>query len=126
MAKYGGITFAGKSGEKYFFHAWPLDTRFKAVGAVYFVTKRVYKNKTYRIASHESIYIGETKDLTAPFATQTELGCFSKHGADCVCILLSADEEQRLAIARDLLACHTTTCNDLREHRTRIQAEAEF
>jgi len=126
MATYGGITFAGKSGEKYFFHAWPLETRFKAVGAVYFVTKRVFSNKTYRIASHEGIFIGQTENLTDPFETQSQLGCFNKHGANCVCVYLDTDEKRRLAIAQDLLACHSTSCNDMREHRTRVQAEAEF
>ena len=60
MAKYGDIMFSGKSGEKYCFHAWPLETRFKSLGGVYFVTKRVFKNKNYDRASHEGIYIGQT------------------------------------------------------------------
>ena len=28
------INFRGKSGERYCFQAWPLDTRFKPMGAV--------------------------------------------------------------------------------------------
>ena len=126
MATYGGVTFNGKSGEKYYFKAWPLQTRFNPLGAVYFVTKRAFNDKTYRRASHESIYIGQTTDLTSPLAPSLQLACFEKHGANCVCIYLEASEERRLAIAADLLAAHRTTCNDLREHRTRAQAEAEF
>jgi hypothetical protein len=60
MVTYGGITFNGKSGEKYYFKAWPLNTKFNPLGAVYFVTKRVFNDKTYRRASHQSIYIGQT------------------------------------------------------------------
>jgi hypothetical protein len=126
MTTFGGITFSGKSGEKYYFKAWPLQTRFNPLGAVYFVTKRAFNDKTYRRASHESIYIGQTTDLTAPLAPPAQLACFDKHGANCVCVYVEAAEERRLAIAQDLLAAHRTTCNDMREHRTRAQAEAEF
>ena len=126
MATYGGITFAGKSGEKYYFHAWPLETRFKSVGAVYFVTKRSFNNKTYRIAGHEGIYIGQTENLSDPVATPLRTERFMKHGANCVCVHLVADEERRLAVVRDLLAGHSTSCNESREFRTRLQAEAEF
>lgn len=115
MATYGGITFTGKSGEKYFFHAWPIETRFSSVAAVYYVTKRSFSNKTYRIAGHEGIYIGETANLTDPFATQSHLDCFRKHGANCVCVHVITNEQRRLAIEQDMLAGHTTSCNDLRE-----------
>ena len=126
MATFGGITFNGKSGEKYYFKAWPLQTRFNPLGAVYFVTRRVFSDKTYRRASHESIYIGQTTDLTNPFAPPLQLACFDKHGANCICVYVDASEERRIAITQDLMAAHRTTCNDLREHRTRVQAEAEF
>jgi hypothetical protein len=126
MATFGGITFNGKSGEKYYFKAWPMQTRFNPLGAVYFVTKRVFNDKTYRRASHESIYIGQTTDLTGPLATPLQLACFEKLGANCICVYVDASEERRLAIAQDLMAAHHTTCNDMREHRTRAQAEAEF
>ena len=87
MATYGGITFNGKSGEKYYFKAWPLQTRFNPLGAVYFVTKRGFTDKNYRRASHESIYIGETANLTAPLASSLQLACFEKHGANCICVI---------------------------------------
>jgi len=112
MATYGGITFTGKSGEKYFFHAWPLETQFRSVAAVYYVTKRSFSNKTYRIASHEGIYIGQTGNLTDPFATQTQIDRFRKQGANCVCVHLVADEERRQMVARDMLAAHSTSINE--------------
>jgi hypothetical protein len=115
MAGYGGITFTGKSGEKYFFHAWPLQTRFKAIAAVYFVTKRSYSNKTYRIAGHDGIYIGQTASLADPFATQAYLDCFGKHGANCVCVHLLEDEDRRRAVERDMMDAHPTTCNELHQ-----------
>ena len=112
MATYGGITFTGKSGEKYFFHAWPLGTRFKSMAAVYFVTKRSFSNKTYRIAGHEGIYIGQTENLTDPFSTQMQLDCFKKHGANCVCLYLAENEERRVAVEQDMIAAHRTSCNE--------------
>lgn len=109
--QYGGITFSGTSGEKYYFQAWSLETRFKSFAAVYFVTKRMVEKGTYRRASHEEIYIGQTESLANPFATQSKFDCFKKHGANCVCICLVTSEEQRIAIEQDLLAGHQTTCN---------------
>ena len=64
--------------------------------------------------------------LTNPFAAPLELACFDKHGANCICVYVDASEERRIAITQDLLAAHRTTCNDMRETRTRSQAEAEF
>jgi hypothetical protein len=112
MAGYGNIVFSGKSGEHYRFHAWPLETRFKALGGVYFVTKRVYKDKNYRRASHEPVYIGQSANLADPFATESQFGCFRKHGANCVCVYPAANEEQRLAAVQDLIAGHRTSCNE--------------
>ena len=117
MATYGGITFTGKSGEKYFFHAWPLETKFRAMAAVFFVTKRGFSNKTYRIAAHEGIYIGQTENLADPFATQLHLDCFRKHGANCVCVHLAESEDRRIAVEQDMMAAHSTSCNELQSTR---------
>jgi hypothetical protein len=124
MAKYVGVTFCGKSGEKYFFRAWPLETRFNSVGAVYFVTKRVYSNQTYgRRASHEGVFIGQTDNLADPLSTQTQLDCFKKHGANCICVCLVPNELQRVAIEQDLIAGISTSCNDEREARNHRHTE---
>jgi len=109
--KFGDITFSGKSGHKYHFQAWPLETRFKPLAAVYFVTKRAFDNGTYSRASHDSIYIGQTANLADPFATQSQFVCFRKHGANCICICLLESEEQRIAAEEDLIALHGTHCN---------------
>lgn len=109
--RYGSITFAGQSGEKYRFEAWPLETRFKPLAAVYLVTKRAFDNTTYRRASHDRIYIGQTANLADPFATQSQFECFRKHGANCICIYLLEDEKRRIAVEEDLIALHNTHCN---------------
>jgi hypothetical protein len=109
--KYGSITFAGKSGERYRFDAWSTDTRFKALAAVYFVTRRTRENTTYNRASHDNIYIGQTANLADPFDTHSRFSCFTKYGANCVCIHLLEDEERRNAVENDLLGVHSTHCN---------------
>jgi len=102
----------GRSGQKYDFTVCPLSTRFRAVGAVYSVTKRSYENKTYKQSgSHEHIFIGETGDLSVPIATQAQLDRFYKNGANCICVHMVADAEQRLVTTRDLCAGNRTHYN---------------
>ena len=111
---YPDITFTGKSGGKYRFQAWSLDTRFKPMAAVFIVTKRAQDNSTYRRASHDSIYIGQTGNLADPFGTESQFDCFRKHGANCICICLFENEEQRIAVEEDLIALHSTHCNQMK------------
>lgn len=88
-----------------------MGTRFKALGAVYFVTRRAYDNNTYRRACHDGIYIGHTANLAEAFASHVHAERFMKFGANCVCVLLLLDEERRIAVEQDLLAAHNTHCN---------------
>jgi len=111
--RHGSVTFGGKSGEKYHFQVWPLDTRFKSVSAVYFVTKCTYENNTYRRACHDGIYIGQTENLSDSIAAHPQLERFRKYGANCICVYLLAVEERRIAVEQDLLAAHNTHCNQL-------------
>jgi hypothetical protein len=117
--RYPSVTFTGKSGEKYHFHAWSLDSRFKPLAAVYFVTKRARDNTTYSRASHDGIYIGQTANLADPFGTEAQFECFRKHGANCICIHLLEIEERRIAVEQDLITQHRTHCNQ-RERINRI------
>jgi len=110
-ANQGKVSFTGNSGRQHQFWAWPLDTRFKPVAAVYFITKRAYRNRTYHMASHDAIYIGHTENLAETFAPTVSLARYLEHGANCVCVCLLDDAEQRVAIEQDLLAAHNTHCN---------------
>lgn len=109
--RQGSIFFSGKSGEKYHFQVWPMETRFKPVAAVYLVTKRAYDNNSYRRACHDAIYIGQTEDLSGALAAGAQLERFKKFGANCICVLALADEARRIAIEQDLLDAHSTHCN---------------
>lgn len=113
--RQGNILFVGKSGERYPFEVWPLETRFRPVAGVYFVTRRAYDSGTYRRASHDAIFIGRTEDLASSLAEPAPLERFAKFGANCVCVLLIGDLERCLAVEQDLLANYRTHCN----HRQR-------
>lgn len=105
--KYGDIMLSGKSGHKYCFQAWPFGTRFRPLGAVYFVTKRLFNNKNYRRACHEVLYIGQTSSMAEPLAPLFQLDAFEKRGANCVCVFASTDEAERRNMLEDMLAGHS-------------------
>lgn len=105
MSKFGSLMLNGKSGTSYSFQTWPFGTRFRAVGAVFFVTKRFHNKKTtFHRASHELIFVGETANMSDPLGSVALLDDFEKHGANCVCVFPTTDETQRRNIVDDLVA----------------------
>lgn len=97
------ITFKGRSGERYRFQAWPLETKFKPVAGVYVVTKRVYEDRTFASrARHQSLLIGQSPNL-ANALSQSDRTQLLAQGANCVCVCAVADEARRSHIERDLL-----------------------
>jgi hypothetical protein len=113
IAARGSITFTGKSGQKYQFQIWPLETRFNHVPAVFMITKRVFSDRTYRrMASHEVVFIGQTENLEAPLAPPLHLDRFARKGANCVCVYVSANEDERMTATQDLVAGNNPSCND--------------
>lgn len=110
--KYGHIIFRGKSGQTYRFEAWSLETKFKPLAGVYFVTRRGNEDSNYNRASHEHIYIGHAASLAEPMGNQAQLASFKKHGANCVCVYAAESEERRIAIEQDLLQAYPTACNN--------------
>ena len=109
MTKFGTVTFNGVSGNSYEFTAYSRDTVFKAVGAVYFVTKRTTKKDGG--ASHTRIYVGETGDLSSRPLNHHRKACFDEHNANCVCIYTETDENRRLEIETDLRQNYNPPCN---------------
>ncbi len=98
------VTFKGKSGERYAFQALPFDTRLKAVGGVYVVTRRAYEDRTFPTkASHHVLAVGQTPDLAAAFLSKAERTKLAGQGANCICLHALPDEERRLAIEKDLV-----------------------
>ena len=110
VAKISDASFKGKSGEKYRFNVYPMGQAFKAVGAVYAVTRRS-KNSS-GLYSHEIIYVGETGDLSTRFDDHHKADCFAQHNANCICTHGDEDEESRLAKEDDLIRQQNPPCND--------------
>jgi len=109
--KKGAITFTGKSGKQYPFHIWSLDTQFKPIGGVYFITQRKADKAKMLRPSHNAIFIGRTDDLAQSFNASALPERFMKFGANCICVHPHADAEQRLGIEKDLLSVYSTDCN---------------
>jgi hypothetical protein len=98
------VSFKGKSGQAYRFEAWPIDTKFKAIGGVYIVTCRTFEDRTFRTkASHRSLALGQTASLANPLLTKTELSKLTGQGANCVCVCAVSDAVRRASIEKDLI-----------------------
>ncbi|MGO9403266.1 MAG: hypothetical protein ACLPVW_07325 [Terriglobales bacterium] len=109
MSKLAVADFMGKSGKTYQFevHAW--GSEFEAVGAVYAITKRSVTNGN---GSHIFIYFGQTGNLSERFEGHEKADCFTRNGANCICVHFESDEELRLAIEADFLEGYGTPCNE--------------
>jgi hypothetical protein len=98
------VTFQGKSGTRYRFQAWPMNTKFKAVGGIYVVTKRECLNRTFpNMATHRCLAIGQTADFAATVLSKAELRKLDDQGANCICVYPVADESRRVYIETDLI-----------------------
>jgi len=89
MSKLGTITLAGCSKKKYDFDIYQIGTKFKALGAVYFISKRD-SSKT-----HKPIYLDITNDLSSRFNNHHKEGCIRKMKANCISVLLVKSENER-------------------------------
>ena len=108
MAKLGKISFTGVSGSTYDFNAYPLDETFKAIGAVYFITRRYQSGDSHK---HDRIYIGQTGDLSERFDNHHDADCFADNGANCVCVHADNNKQSRLKKERDLIDKYQPPCN---------------
>jgi hypothetical protein len=107
-SKIEDLVLTGKSGTKYTFEMYPLDTSFRVVGGVYIITKRTVVSAG---GSHSLIYVGHTGNLSERFDDHHKADCFKRHGANCIGVLLEENEQRRLAIEADLLKAYDWPCN---------------
>ena len=110
MAAIGTMTVAMASEEAYKFSAYPWNTVFRPVGAIYVITK--YTIKPDGNADHLPIYVDYTDDLSACFGNHHRADCFKRHGANCVCVLGIEDEQLRSKIQLYITAKYNPGCND--------------
>ena len=110
MAQIGSMNITGQSERKYNFGFYPMGEAFKAIGAVYVITKRVEKSDGSR--THTFIYVGETGDLSTRFDDHHKQDCFDEHNANCIGVHIDGAKQSRLDKEQDLLAARNWPCND--------------
>jgi hypothetical protein len=100
MNKLGTIKFSGKSGERYAFTAYSLETVFdEAFSGVYVVTRRK-EGKSKKGFVHKRICTGQSDDLRQSLASVEP--SFSSRGANCICVHAENDQAARQKIELDL------------------------
>ncbi len=109
MGKIADVTFNGKSGARYSFNVYSLDTEFESIGAVYAFTKRTVKKDQ---GSHGLLYIGETEDLSERIPNHEKWPCVSQHDGNCICVHRDNDKDSRLEKETDLIQNYEPPCND--------------
>ena len=109
MARLGMMNLEGTSGAVYRFQIYPWTTKFKAIGAVYFVTRRFEKSGGG--FHHERIYLGQTPDLSEGFDKHTQRDTFRDRSVNCLCVYRENDASQRQKIEQDLVFKHKTLLN---------------
>jgi hypothetical protein len=102
VSKICDVDAVGRSGNKYAFQVYSLDTTFKSLPGVYIFLSS---------SNHNPVYVGETGDLSCRFDDHHKAGPIRQHGADRIGVLLEQDAERRLAIERDLLSNYNWPCN---------------
>lgn len=99
MPSLGTIAIKGKSGRKYVFRAYPLNTVFEeGLAGVYILTKRTF-NQAARSQRHKPLILGHNDNLHQP-----NIDTSDPHYSDanCICVLEEKDKVARLGIHQDL------------------------
>ncbi len=103
------VAFQGLSGNSYTFTAYPITQAFLEFGAVYIITKRyVDANNQYRFSP---IYIGITGDMSTRFDDHHKADCFTRNGANFICVHSDNTDESRRSKETDLIRYWNPICN---------------
>lgn len=108
MSKLSEVTLSGKSGNKFKFNVYPITEECPSESGIYAFTKRVQSGTNF---NHTVIYIGMAQSFQQRFYNHHKDDCIDKNGANCICLMQVKDENQRIAIEKDLLASYNTSCN---------------
>jgi|TARA_B110000285_G_scaffold137233_1_gene153741 hypothetical protein len=103
-------SLTGKSGKKYTFGIYSMDTTFSSVGGIYVFTKRTKSGESF---SHSNKYIGKTNDLSTRFDNHHKEDCIIENNANCLCVMRVDSEDDRTEYETDLLLGNNTTCNEV-------------
>ena len=108
-SKLGTLTLKGVSGNEYKFNVYPLNTDFKSIGGIYYISKRIVKENG--IGSHSKLYIGQTEDLSERFDNHHKWDCFEENSANAISIYREESKDERLGIEKDLIDNYEPPCN---------------
>jgi hypothetical protein len=103
------IILVGKSGNKYDFTIYSLNTSFNDVGAVYVFTHAAPKPTGGH--SHSLIYVGQTGTLRTRLSNHHQRYCIDRYSANRICVMAETNEARRLAIEKDLIDNYHPPCN---------------
>ena len=112
VAKTTEVTFQGRVGT-YNFEAYPLDTSFNDIGAVYIFAK--YIPNQDGTGTYTPLYIGQTISLRNRILGHRHHGkwnCVENYGVNCICVHRDADSQSRMEKETDLLAVSKPPCNE--------------
>jgi len=109
MSSLGSINFTGASGKRYGFSVYAYGQEFRAVGAVYVVTKAT-RNGNGGL-THTVLYVGETGDLSERFDDHHKAVCFRRNGANRICVRTESSSKSRQVVEEDLIGYYAPHCN---------------
>lgn len=110
MAKIGNLILTGESKEKYDFDVYPINTNFRSIGAVYYISKRIEKSDG--TVSHEAIYIGQTGNISERLENHNKEDCFNRYDVNCISIHRKDNESDRFSVEADLIRAYNPPCNE--------------
>lgn len=106
MANQGTINWPGKSGAKYEYEIYPLNTHFVAKPGNYVFSKKNAAGKW------TPIYIGETGDLSSRFTNHHRQSCIDSNGATHIHVHVNGgNEKARRDEETDLRNSFDPPCN---------------
>lgn len=100
MSNIGNVNAQGRSGNRYSFQVFTLDTSFKSLPGVYLFLR-----------GNSPVYVGETGDLSCRFDGHHKAPEIQRCGADRIAVMVESSDERRLSIERDLLGNYKWPCN---------------
>ncbi len=98
MASLGKAKFKSKSGNRYRFKVFPLNTRFRKISGIYLIACRHHSSQGGH--RHKILYVGNTEDISQPFEKHRKAQDLMRLGANCICVQSDESEESRLGKER--------------------------
>ena len=97
MAKLGTFTIHGISGQAYRFDAFPANTVWTPLSAIYIMTHR--DASLLSNATHVCLFIGHLGNLQDLRLPKDKTG---EHAINCICVLEESSEDKRVEIVGDI------------------------